>query len=120
MIGTKVILSDETRVDDFEIHLNSLRYLQMHFKGYIMTAPVTAMDEIILISRSAPYTQFDKIFMPFEIEVWHWLIGTLTFFVVAICILKLTPKFVQEFVFGSRVWTPLLNCKNCKQNLKIH
>jgi hypothetical protein len=104
-------LHNEPKFVDFEIFVSSLRQVNVNegFQGRIMTAPVTTMDEIILISRSEPFTSFDKIFLPFEIEVWHWLIGTLTLFVAAIFIFKFTPGFVQRFVFGSRVKTPMLN-----------
>jgi hypothetical protein len=48
--------------------------------------------------------------LPFEIELWCWLIGTLVLLVaVAAVIQRFTPEFVQKFVFGSRVNTPILN-----------
>jgi hypothetical protein len=103
-------VNNETLSVDFDIIEDSVRNMnQAKYQGSILTTTVTTMDEIILISRSAPYSPFTKIFLPFEIEVWHWLIGTLTLFAVAVCFFKLTPKFVQRFVFGLRVRTPMLN-----------
>jgi hypothetical protein len=73
------------------------------------TERFTTVDEIILISRSAPYSSFHKIFLPFDSEVWHWLIATLVIAIAVICILRFLPRKIQSFVIGSNVQTPLLN-----------
>jgi hypothetical protein len=75
-----------------------------------LTDRYTTVDEIILISRFKPYSMYEKIFMPFEIEVWQWLVGTLVFLLgVSAFIVVFMPKFVNQFVFGRKVTTPLLN-----------
>lgn len=76
---------------------------------YDFCYPHITSEDLVLISRSVPYTQFEKMFLPFEIEVWVLLIVTLTTAVVTILIVKLTPKYVQKFVFGTNVRRPLMN-----------
>jgi hypothetical protein len=51
----------------------------------------------------------DKALLPFDPEVWWWLIGFLTVAVVAIIVLSFMKKKVKNFVFGSNVRAPLLN-----------
>jgi hypothetical protein len=73
------------------------------------TYPFTVVDSVVLISQPSPYSQFEKVFLPFEKEVWVWLLVTLAGGLVAITIIKFTSKTVQRFVFGSRVLSPALN-----------
>jgi hypothetical protein len=75
----------------------------------VSTAGFTTVDDIVLISRFSPHSKFEKIFMPFEIEVWHWLIATLVIAFAVICIFKCAPTYMRKFVFGSKVQTPILN-----------
>lgn len=95
---------------DFEIHGTSFR--RIFAKGLnqnVITFPHTTVDELFIISRSAPFSQFEKIFLPFESEVWHWLIASMAVAVFVIFIFQRTPKFVQKFVFGMSNQSPLLN-----------
>jgi hypothetical protein len=74
-----------------------------------VTHPFTVIDSVLLIPQPSPYSQFEKVFLPFEKEVWVWLLVTLAGGLVAITIIKFTSKTVQKFVFGSRVLSPVLN-----------
>jgi hypothetical protein len=95
---------------DFPLFALSMRHLHsINAEASLITRGFASVDEIILISRSPPYSQFEKIFLPFDVEVWHWLIATIVLAVVVIILLKLTPKRIQKFVFGLKVQTPLLN-----------
>jgi hypothetical protein len=79
------------------------------FPRHVSTAAFTTVDDVVLISRFPPHSKFEKIFMPFEIEVWHWLIATLVIALAVICGFKLAPTYVRKFVFGSKVQTPIMN-----------
>jgi hypothetical protein len=95
-----------------QYEVNSLRRLS-RFEDrpfYTVTNAFSKADEIILISRFKPYTTVEKVFLPFQPEVWKWLIGSLLVLVVTTCfILTFTSKTVRSFIFGSRVQAPLLN-----------
>lgn len=106
---------------DFFIYANSLLRIQSLSKsgsfvakygfptpGFSTHAFSTA-DYSVVISKFRPYTQFEKIFIPFENEVWYSLIGTLSIAIIVILTLKLFPKFVQNFTVGRNVKTPMLN-----------
>lgn len=106
---------------DFFIYANSLRRVHSLSKSgffvvkYGFLAPgfsthaFSTVDYTVLISQFRPYTQFEKIFIPFENEVWFSLIVTLSIAIINILTLKLFPIFVQKFIFGGNVKTPMLN-----------
>lgn len=80
-----------------------------YHQSFQFVHPHTTSEDLIVISRNKPYTQFEKLFLPFEIEVWVWLIVTLLIAVVSILLVKLAPKYVQRFVYGTYVRTPMMN-----------
>lgn len=69
----------------------------------------SSIDIVVLVSEPELYTQFEKIVLPFEIEVWIWLLVSLSVGISTIFLLKFTPKHTQKFVFGMRVKTPTIN-----------
>jgi hypothetical protein len=110
--GEVEYVSKELKHAYLSYDMNSLRkqsrYSNRNFNTG--TKPFSKVDEIILISRFKPYTIVEKIFLPFQADVWRWLIGTLLVIaLVVLAILTIATKTVQKFVFGSRVRTPLLN-----------
>lgn len=104
---------------DFAIKAESFRRIQFGNYGLnqrikyeypFVTDRYTTIDEIILISRFEPYSQFEKIFIPFEIEIWHWLIVVMSIAVFVIRVLKsFASERVRAFVIGSKVQSPMLN-----------
>lgn len=94
-------------VNDYFLMPTPLKY--GHGINFYYTFPFTTSDDTILISKSAIFTPLEKMLLTFEIEVWTWLIITLLIAVITICILKLSPKRVQEFVIGKYVSSPILN-----------
>jgi hypothetical protein len=113
--------SSRKKLWDVFIFANSLRKVQSlkqtsyNLIEYGFSTPgfathsFTTVDYIVVISQPSPYTPFEKIFLPFEVEVWYSLIFTLLFAVVVIIALKCLPKYMQHFTFGSKVKTPVLN-----------
>jgi hypothetical protein len=95
---------------DFDIIPSSMRRISaVKARNFITTHFFTTVDEIILISRYAPYSMFEKIFMPFEGEVWIWLGLSLLISVLVILVLAKSPKFIRDFVVGWKVQGPLMN-----------
>lgn len=98
---------------DLSLEVSSFRKLQhenLYGTAFTITNHFTAVDEIVLISRSKPYSMLEKVFLPFEVEVWIWLIGSLAvFIIITTVVLLFTPTKVKKFVFGSKVYQPVLN-----------
>jgi hypothetical protein len=89
--------------------MTSLRKLSYQGKGDAV-ATFNKIDHVILISRFSAYTILEKVFLPFEPEVWWWLIGSLVVIggVSAVIVVFASPT-VRMFVFGFQVSTPVLN-----------
>lgn len=96
---------------DFRIEADSFRSIMVDTKSLTyVTDHYTTVDEIILISRFKPYSIFDKIFLPFEDDVWFWLLGTMSILIFASLVISLSaPETMRNFIFGPKVKTPLLN-----------
>jgi hypothetical protein len=67
------------------------------------------VDRLIIMSKSAPYSYLEKALMPFDPDVWYWLIGFLVFGVLVIVAVSFFSQKVQNFVFGLRIRAPMLN-----------
>jgi hypothetical protein len=107
---------DETffQIGMFQINyeLHSFRHLTKHVWNsmFTITKPFTQIEVVVLISRFKPYTMWEKVFLPFDAEVWWWLIGSLiTLAVISGLIWMFGSKKVKNFVFGSNVNAPLVN-----------
>lgn len=87
-----------------------IKYFASQNPGILLSKPYWQVDQIILVSRFKPYTILEKVILPFEAEVWYWLIGTLLAIAVICCIVLLFHSLkVRKFVFGSQVKTPIMN-----------
>lgn len=51
---------------DFEILGASMRRLKVRNFRHVVTERYTTVDDVIIIARPFPYTQFEKIFLPFD------------------------------------------------------
>jgi hypothetical protein len=67
------------------------------------------IDYVLLVSRSAPYSFFEKALLPFDSEVWYWLIGFVAVGLLVIVVVSFMSQTVQNFVFGLNVRAPMLN-----------
>lgn len=85
------------------------KFYALKISNYFFTDYFTTNDELILTSRFKPYTQFEKLFLPFDEEVWHWLLVTLVVSIVVIVAIKACGVRIQNFVFGRNVTSPIVN-----------
>lgn len=82
---------------------------RINYSEEVITTPFRMNAELIAIPPDEMYSQFEKLFLPFEIQVWIWLIVTMSTAVATIIVINFTPKKVKDFVFGFKVKTPILN-----------
>lgn len=76
----------------------------VHFYFYFTTLKI-----IFKKSQGELYTDLEKLFLPFEFEVWMWILAS---FVVAYAVVFIINQFsrtVQNFVYGRNVRTPSIN-----------
>lgn len=102
---------DEAKGYDFVIRASLLRGQDqddLHMT-LMPTQYFTSKNQIALITKSGQYSQLEKLLMPFEVEVWIWLLVTYLIAVFTIAFMKFLPRKIQELVFGSNVTTPIIN-----------
>jgi hypothetical protein len=68
-----------------------------------------ATDYVFLVSRSAPYSLLEKALMPFDADIWYWLIVFVAFGLMVIVVVSFMSQKVRNFVFGLNVRAPMLN-----------
>jgi hypothetical protein len=73
------------------------------------THHVSISHQVCVASRPALYSFLEKALLPFDNEVWYWLIGILALAVLVIVFISFTSQKIQKFVFGSKVKAPFLN-----------
>lgn len=62
-----------------------------------------------IIPYGEPYTPFEKLFLPFDVDTWIWFLIFMFGGVVAICILKFVPDSNRKFIIGRDVRAPMVN-----------
>lgn len=78
-------------------------------KPYYTTSTFVLKEWLILVPPGDTYTGFEKLFLPFSFETWICFIIVTLIALIVICIVKLLPRPIQNFVFGRNVKTPILN-----------
>jgi hypothetical protein len=99
--------------EDFALMSQQMRMSPKDSKGgneqYTMTHHIAVSDQIIIVSRSVPYTMFEKAVLPLDDDVWYWLLGFVGVGVVVIVVLSFMKRSIRHFVIGASVSAPLLN-----------
>lgn len=75
---------------------------------------------IMIVPPGLEHSQFSKLLNPFDGSVWHVFNGIVIFVIVFTSILKCQSRKVQDFVFGKRNRTPLLNAFSVIVGLPIY
>jgi hypothetical protein len=78
-------------------------------KRETMTHYIVFYDRLFYISRSPPLSFLEKALLPFDDEVWYWLIGFLVVGVAIVVAVNFASRKIRNFVIGLRVKAPLLN-----------
>lgn len=109
-IFSKKFFNESSTEDDFKLHRGSWRDLYaMGWTRYFVTHHFSEEHTLILLSEPKPYSQFEKLILPFDDEVWSYLIATSTISLATVAFVKMLSKKVQTFVFGANVSSPFLN-----------
>lgn len=64
---------------------------------------------MFLIPLGRLYSSFEKLFLPFDAETWIAIVAFYSIGLIVIIVIKKSSKKLQNFVFGDKVTTPILN-----------
>lgn len=78
-------------------------------KSTFLSQPYVFETISVMIPPGKAYSSFEKMFLPFESEVWIWLSITLTIAIITIFAFNFLNIEARNFVFGENVKNPILN-----------
>jgi hypothetical protein len=87
---------DNSLTTDYTLTSTSIRRTYAIGGSLTSTAAISYVDFIFIATQSIPYTAFEKIFLPFEDDVWFWLIGTLIFVGSMIVVMRFALRIMME------------------------
>lgn len=78
--------------------------------GTVFSTPVFCETYVVAAPLlGEPNSQFEKMFMMFDEEVWVAIVCMLLFYMISIQAIKCCPIKVQNYVFGRNIRSPLMN-----------
>jgi hypothetical protein len=98
--------------DDFEKYKLSVFFMTMAKRDFLnynwMPAYFQHISHIV-VSTSAPYSIYEKLFLPFDKTTWAFLIITFAIAFSVIFVVNFMPQWVKDMIYGERVRTPTMN-----------
>lgn len=76
---------------------------------FFFTQPFIFLTNSYAVPPGAPYTQYQKLILPFDDDTWKWIAVTFLAAFIFILLLKLTRAEFRDLVVGRNVSTPALN-----------
>lgn len=89
--------------------VGNLFLMTTRMKFMSSTLSYTSMPIVLIIPPGKAFTSFEKLFKPFRISVWFYVIAVVVIGFIVICLTKSQSKSVQNFVFGEGVSYQNLN-----------
>lgn len=77
--------------------------------GFIRGTLLTYGELVFTVPAGEPYTQLEKMFLMFDIEVWIAIAGTFLIAMATVQLTKCWSQKVRNFVFGRNIKTPIIN-----------
>lgn len=98
-------------VIDGEADLTLGMYTITYLRSKFMTSSETyfSVPFIIIVPPGDTFSPFEKLFRPFQAEVWAALLTTFIVAAAVVTIIKLQRTSIREFVFGKGNRSPYMN-----------
>lgn len=100
-------LEDAIKDEQIDLLGGSLQY--KGDKIFIASAAFATENIIYVGPPGEPYSQFEKMFLPFDEGAWIAICCTFLFLLVAIQVVGFCSMTVQNFVYGRNIRTPTMN-----------
>ncbi|XP_055522404.1 uncharacterized protein LOC129716594 [Wyeomyia smithii] len=75
---------------------------------------------VLAVPRGRRYTAFEKLFLPFQRNVWYAVVIFVTGAIVVIALVECKNDNVQNFVYGKDIRTPFLNLLQVFLGVAMH
>lgn len=94
---------------DISMQLAPFNFYILFTDIHSFTYPYMYYYDFILVPPGEDYTEYEKLFLPFDVWVWYLIVFTFAVSFTTIFILNFTKPGVKYFVYGKNVQTPSLN-----------
>lgn len=74
-----------------------------------VTQPYIFTNKYFTIPYSGEFNAYEKLILPFELDVWAWIVTTFLIAFLVIFIINFQKTEIKTFVFGKNVKTPSIN-----------
>ncbi|CAG9811045.1 unnamed protein product [Chironomus riparius] len=91
------------------VYIPVLRYSPKDIGAVHVTTTFAQAHDIIAASPGAPYTSYEKLWLPFDDTTWKLLLSTFLISFLIIFIINRMPKDIQNVFYGEKIQTPSLN-----------
>lgn len=78
-------------------------------KGMLTSNAFYESKSVLFVTPAEAYTPYEKLFLPFDLQTWMFLVVTFFLTFLSIFTINRLPRIVQNFVYGTKVKTPILN-----------
>lgn len=96
---------------DISMQLAPLNFYILFTDIHSFTYPYMYYYDFILVPPGEDYTEYEKLFLPFDIWVWYLIVFTFAVSFITIFTLNLTEPDVKYFVYGRNIQTPSFLCR---------
>lgn len=103
----KMVINNEA---DLTIGMYTITYLRTRFMS--TSTSYYSVPFILIVPPGVPFNSFEKLFRPFQFEVWAMLMVAFCTAVVVVTVVKFQSTSIRNFVFGSKNTSPYLNIVN--------
>lgn len=109
-------------VQDRKINLTIGFFASLPPRDAIMKASYVyfTTNLVWIVPPGRPQSALQKLMNPLKLIVWLWFVASLVIGVIVIVIISRLSKDVQNFIFGRRIQTPLLNFINIILGNSLH
>jgi hypothetical protein len=78
-------------------------------KNFGFSLPLENDEIFLIVTPGEPYTNYEKLLLPFDAQTWKYLLITFGCAFVVISGINLMPRIVKNLVYGETVKTPAYN-----------
>ena len=107
--GTSTGIIKKTMDGNYEMIFGNMFLTPNRLKYLSTSKTYFSMPIVLVVPTGPPFTSFEKLFKPFHLTVWMFLIGIFMFGIIIIFLIKRQLQSVQNFMFGKRITNQYTN-----------
>ncbi|CAG9798469.1 unnamed protein product [Chironomus riparius] len=104
---TRIPIKDIIKEPDVYFEIMSFNYA--YHQNVLYSHVILNLNVRMFVTPGEKYTAYEKLFLPFDLETWIFLIATFVMTFLSIFIVNRLSKSTQNLIYGNKVETPIWN-----------